>query len=181
MNKIKKVLLIDDDTISSWLNQTMLERTGLVASVESIFDGQSAIDYLQQCCAAAPNAGTGLPDLILLDLDMPFVNGYAVLDALLQSQETAWLISDRIVVLTTTINPRDLERATSYQIHDFLVKPLTETKLDEMLHYFLNRKQQGSLSNQKQNPRMQPAVCRQAVLSSNAAILNKELRKGEEA
>ncbi len=139
MKKLRSVLLIDDDNISSWLTQAMLERTDLVGTIECISDGKSALDYLQQCCAEAADAGTNFPDLILLDLDMPLVNGFDVLETLQASENTAWLINDRIVVLTTTINPRDLERSKAYNIFDFLIKPLTETKIKGIVEHFINR------------------------------------------
>lgn len=137
MEKIKRILLIDDDTISSWLNQTMLERTGLVENIDSIFDGQSAINYLQQCCAEPVTARDACPDVIFLDLDMPVINGFKVLEVLQETKNSAWLISDRIIVLTTSINPTDMKEANRYPIHDFLVKPLTETKIKAVLERFL--------------------------------------------
>ena len=158
MKKIKRVLLVDDDTISSWLNQAMLEKTELIEVIQSMYDGQSAIDYLQLCCSSQADAQTNCPELILLDLDMPVVNGFDVLDTLQQSQNTAWLISDRIIVLTTTINPMDMERASAYGIYDFLVKPLTETKIKGVLEQFLNRHADESLSGAKQESSRQPAT-----------------------
>lgn len=139
MEKIRNVLLIDDDTISSWLNQAMLERTALVEHIESISDGKSAIEFLQQCCSNPSDVTTSYPDLIFLDLDMPVVNGFDVLDALQKSENSAWLIRDRVIVLTTSINNKDLERANTYHIHDYLIKPLTETKIKGVLERFISR------------------------------------------
>lgn len=142
MNKIKNVLLIDDDRISNWLYKTMLVRTELVEVVETIEQGRDAIDHLLLCCANPQDAGAVCPDLILLDLDMPLISGYDVLDVLRQSELTAWLISDRIVILTTTNNHSDMNRANAYGVHSFLVKPLTETKIKAVLERFLDRYQE---------------------------------------
>lgn len=138
MKKIRNILLIDDDTISSWLNQAMLERSGLVEQVECIYDGKSAITYLKQCCANPLELASSCPDIIFLDLDMPVVSGFDVLEQLQQFPECAWLIADRVVVLTTSIYYKDMERAKAYPIRDFLVKPLTETKIKGVLDRFLN-------------------------------------------
>ena len=188
MKKIKSILLIDDDTISSWLNQTMLERTELVETIETIFDGQSAIDYLKQRCANTSEAKTSCPDLILLDLDMPVVNGFDVLDALQQSEACSWLISDRIIVLTTTINPRDLERARSYHIYDFLIKPLTDTKISGVLKHFINRSAEGSTPDAESNtpeqeqPKAKPDVSdRDAVARAASASAGAGENKSEGA
>lgn len=139
MNKIKNVLLIDDDRISNWLYKTMLVRTELVEVVETIEKGKNAIDYLLLCCADPQDAETVCPDLILLDLDMPLINGFDVLNVLKQSERTAWLIPDRIVILTTTNKHSDMDRANAYGVHSFLVKPLTETKIKGVVERFLNR------------------------------------------
>lgn len=139
MEKIRSILLIDDDTISSWLNQAMLERTDLVEHIESISDGKTAIDYLQQSCSGPTGGSRSCPDLIFLDLDMPVVSGFDVLEALQKSESSAWLISDRIIVLTTSINNKDLEKASVYHIHDYLIKPLTETKITGVLERFISR------------------------------------------
>lgn len=127
----------------------MLERTGLVEHVDTLLDGQSAIEYLQQCCANTSDASPSIPDLILLDLDMPVVNGYDVLEALQKSPNCEWLIVDRIIVLTSSINPKDMERTSAYDIYDFLVKPLTETKLMMELERFLSRHKNGAIPDQQ--------------------------------
>lgn len=138
MKKVSKILLIDDDTISCWLSQAMLERSGLVADIECLHDGQSAIDYLQECCSGNVPETAVCPDLVFLDLDMPQLNGFEVLDALQHTKDSAWLISDRIIVLTTSIQHKDMERAKAYNIYDFLIKPLTDAKIQTVLERYLN-------------------------------------------
>lgn len=140
MKKVNKILLIDDDTISSWLSQAMLERSGLVADIECLHDGQSAIDYLLKCCAGHTPETAACPDLIFLDLDMPRINGFDVLDALQHAKNTAWLIANRIIVLTTSIQHKDMERAKAYHIYDFMIKPLTDTKIQAVLERYLHHK-----------------------------------------
>lgn len=149
MKKLERILIIDDNTISSWLNQTLLERSGLVETIDVISDGQSALDFLQQCSSRPFQPTASCPDLILLDLDMPVVNGFDVLEEMQKSEKNAWLIADRIIVLTTTINPKDLEKAKAYHIHDFLVKPLTETKIKSVLERFISRSYETSLSTDR--------------------------------
>lgn len=138
MEKLKTILLIDDDTIACWLNQTLLEKTELVDSVAVLNEGQSAIEYLQRCCSDPVDTAANCPDLILLDLDMPAVSGYDVLEALQNMETCAWLIPQRIMVLSTSINPQDQERASQYHVRDFLVKPLTDTKVKVVLEQFMN-------------------------------------------
>lgn len=143
MKKVSKILLIDDDTISSWLSQAMLERSGLVADIECLHDGQSAIDYLLQCCAGDSPDAAACPNLIFLDLDMPRINGFDVLDALQRDKNSAWLIADRVIVLTTSIQHKDMERAKAYNIYDFMIKPLTDTKIQAVLERYLRKTSRG--------------------------------------
>ena len=169
MKKIKSILLIDDDTISSWLNQTLLERSGLVETIDVISDGQSALDFLQQCSSGPFQPTPSCPDLILLDLDMPVVNGFDVLEEMQKSEKNAWLISDRIIVLTTTINPKDLEKAKAYHIHDFLVKPLTETKIKTVLERFISRNTEKNKFSANRGPAEKIAVDASATEESKEA------------
>lgn len=172
MNKIRSVLLIDDDAISSWLNQTLLEKTELIEEVVIIAKGKDAITFLHQNCSTKTGITQACPDLILLDLDMPVVSGFDVLEALKQREDCSWVMQDRLVVLTTTINPKDLRRAKTYPILDFLVKPLTDTKLNELLKQFIQR----AINNNKPTAGDRDAAA--GKLNATAHKDGKETEKG---
>lgn len=152
MKKFKNILLVDDDAICSWLNKALLEEMQIVQNIICLNDGQSAIDYLKRACSVPADEKTVLPDLILLDLNMPGVDGFEVLEKLKNSKGCEKLIAERVIVLTTSMHEKDVERAKSYNIFGYLAKPLTETKLQSVLEGVsissdegVSKKQTGSI------------------------------------
>lgn len=147
MKKLNSILLIDDDPICSWLNKALLEDLQAAASIECMSDGQSALDYLYELCVEqAPNQSKEpLPDLILLDLNMPGLDGFEFLEKL-QTMNYGKQFIERIVILTTSLHQRDVERAGQFKVTDYLVKPLNEVKIREMLDNFLINHSVGTIN-----------------------------------
>lgn len=109
-----KILVVDDDQLSATLLKEMLGHHGY-SRVTSITDSLKALET----CAAFD------PDLILLDLMMPDMDGFAVLEALRAD------ISERflpVVVLTADISEDAKARALEAGATDFLVKPVSQTE-----------------------------------------------------
>ena len=147
MEKLGTVLLIDDDAISSYLNQRLLEEMDIFDSIVCIIDGQEALDYLKMACAFQREGGPVIPDLIFLDLNMPGLGGFQVLDQLNEVCGSEALIMNRVVILSTSMHPVDQEKAGNYDVFDYLVKPLTEIKIKGVVDHFLQSKVTG-LKNQ---------------------------------
>ena len=139
MEKIKSILLIDDDAICCWFNKVLLEEMGIAQSVECISDGESALGYLQEaCCRSNITEGT-CPDLIFLDINMPGINGFEVLKRLKVMKGCDEFSFSKVVLLTTSMSSEDQEEARSYRVHGYLVKPLTETKIKGIVESYLKR------------------------------------------
>lgn len=109
-----KILVIDDDELSVTLLEQFLQRQGYTR-VMSVTDSQKALET----CAAFD------PDLILLDLIMPGMDGFAVLEALRADVSERFL---PIVVLTADITESSKARALEAGATDFLVKPVSQTE-----------------------------------------------------
>jgi CheY-like chemotaxis protein len=86
-----------------------------------VWNGQEAIAYLMGAGAYSNRAEYPLPDLFLLDLKMPRVNGFEVLEWLREQPSLAAL---RVLVLTSSEDLRDVNRAYQLGANSFLVKPL---------------------------------------------------------
>lgn len=138
MKKLKSILLIDDDPICSWLNKALLEDLQAAESIECMPDGQSALDYLHKLCIepTPSHLKEPLPDLILLDLNMPGLDGFDFLEKL-QTMNYGKQFVERVVILTTSLHERDVEKAGQFKVTDYMVKPLNEVKIREMLDNFL--------------------------------------------
>jgi DNA-binding response OmpR family regulator len=105
--QMKKILLVEDDDALASVYQTRLEAEGF--SLRRVPNGEDAL-------AAALEYK---PDLILLDVMMPKVSGFDVLDILRNTPETT---NVKIVMLTALSQDSDRERAESLGVDDYLVK-----------------------------------------------------------
>lgn len=103
----KKILLVEDDEALATVYMTRLKGEGF--DVRRVPNGEDAL-------AAALEYK---PDLILLDVMMPKVSGFDVLDILRNTPETT---NTRIIMLTALNQPEDVEKARSLGVDDYLVK-----------------------------------------------------------
>lgn len=109
------VLIVDDDQASALLAMKLLLRAGL-RSVETVTDARLVADWVEEHD----------PDLVLLDLHMPYLDGYAVLAALRERSSSTEL---PIIVLTAEDTLETSDRALELGANDFLTKPLKSTEL----------------------------------------------------
>lgn len=107
MDTKKKILLVEDDAALANVYQTRLEMEGF--DVRHVDNGEDALT----------NAREYRPDLIVLDVMMPKINGFDVLDLLRNTPET---MSMRVVMLTALSQAKDKERAEQLGADDYLVK-----------------------------------------------------------
>jgi putative two-component system response regulator len=108
----KMVLIIEDDTDLVELTTHWLERDGYL--VRSVADGRDALALL----AADP-----LPDLVLLDVMIPHVTGFEVLQKLRTDARTRAL---PVVMMTSFSRERDVARGRELGANDYIIKPLME-------------------------------------------------------
>jgi len=129
---IKKVLCVDDDGISLTISQLLLKRTGFSAEVITAIDGSDALDYFSNLFADNPNAVEQAPELILLDINMPVMNGWEFLQEYVPLYGEK-LNKTRIVILSSTIDPEDFALAKKYPVViQFISKPLSIENLEEL-------------------------------------------------
>lgn len=125
---MKKVLLVDDDPIFNFLHTRMLSLGGLAKEVHTAFNGQQALDLLNGNLSGK----AALPDAILLDLTMPELDGFGFLEAL-RTLRVPGIERVNIVVITSSVNPKDAERARGLGVTNYLIKPVTLEKLKDVL------------------------------------------------
>lgn len=135
MLPLSAVLLVDDDPTTNFLHQRLLRRLNVAREVLVALNGEQALHVLKQQCQ---QAATACPALVLLDVNMPVMNGFEFLEVF--SHLTLAHRQDIVVVmLTTSLLDQDLVRAQQLPVADFLNKPLTTEKLMEVLQrYFSN-------------------------------------------
>ena len=129
MPKLTSILLVDDDSTTNYLNKILLNRLQIADHLYVAENGREALATLSQTCTTAH---TSCPALILLDINMPVMNGIEFLEAYQQlplTQRQAIVV----VLLTTSVSSRDLLRVQTLPIAGTLTKPLTESKINLLL------------------------------------------------
>lgn len=117
---LKPILLIEDNPRDLELTLVALERSQLANDVIVMRDGAEALDYLfrRNAYAGRPDAN---PAVMLLDLKLPKVDGLEVLKSV---RENAELRSIPVVMLTSSREEPDLERAYALGVNAYVVKPV---------------------------------------------------------
>jgi CheY-like chemotaxis protein len=129
MPKLSSVLLVDDDSTTNFLNELLLKRLDVADQLLVAENGAEALALLT---TQATTDTSGLPDLILLDVNMPVMNGIEFLEAY-QQLPLAHQKTSVIVMLTTTMAGRDLARIEELSIAGLVSKPLTADKVETIL------------------------------------------------
>lgn len=127
VNENKKiVMLIDDSTIDNFVNQHLIESTGLVSTVYVFTGAERALDFFVNLYKLGEKSSEILPDYVFLDINMPLMNGFQFLDEINKIyQENIKPI--KIVIITSSLSQIDLETSKKYKlISDFIIKPLTK-------------------------------------------------------
>jgi len=124
--KLKKVLLIDDDETVNFINRKLIEKSAIAEEIISKNNALKALEDLKKEMVLG-----NLPDLIFVDIRMPIMDGWEFIEKFSDlGPETA---TTKIILLTSLINPSDVERAENIPaISAFREKPVTIEMLDDI-------------------------------------------------
>ena len=125
-------MLVDDAHEFNFLHNIIIQHAKAASQVLEMLSADDALNYL----ASAPEAGNTLPDLILLDLNMPGKSGWDFLD---EFEQMKAILAKKpvIIMLSSSSNPDDVVKARSYAaVSDYLSKPLTTKGLEDIIARF---------------------------------------------
>ena len=128
MTKEVIVLIADDDIGHARLIEKNLQRAGLHNSIERFENGQEILDYLFR--RGSRVRATDASYLLLLDIRMPKVDGIEVLRQLKNDPE---LKKIPVLMLTTTDDPREVERSHALGCNNYVVKPVDYEKFSDAI------------------------------------------------
>jgi len=118
----KSIYIIDDDPIYQLITRKLIEKTNLFGEIKAFGNGNEALNYFEKTA--------DFPDVILLDIEMPVMDGWLFLDELLllekqfQKESTIYFTSSSIAI-------EDKMKAKRYpRVKDFLSKPINMEKLE---------------------------------------------------
>ncbi|HLY27764.1 MAG TPA: response regulator [Aggregatilineales bacterium] len=128
-NQPMAILLVEDDEGHRLLVERNLRRSNILNPIVSVSDGQQALDYI------FGKSERGKPDpmipmLVLLDLNLPVLDGYQVLKRLKSDKRTKLI---PVVILTSTEDPREVSRCYELGCNVYVPKPMIYGKFSEVL------------------------------------------------
>jgi CheY-like chemotaxis protein len=134
---LQKVLLIDDDEVTNFLNEDIIREMDFAEEVIVARNGKEALSHIEQAWNPATEVKTA-DRLILLDINMPVMDGFEFLHRFSAMPARQGC---KIVILTTSDNYRDMQKAEKYSIEGYINKPLSKEKIDTILsELFLTKK-----------------------------------------
>ena len=123
-----RVLLVDDDPVFNTLHKKLLERTGLPMQITSVHNGQDAMFLINEYFTGVRD----LPELVLLDLDMPTMDGFSFLESF-KKIPFGKSLKPKIVILTSSSDQRVKQKVKSLGVYEYLTKPLTQEHVRKLL------------------------------------------------
>jgi|SRR6185437_9708038 len=126
MKRINCVLLVDDDNINNFINERLLKKLNITNHVKVAMNGEEALDFLKN------NNENLHPELILLDINMPVMDGFEFLQEYKKLTPNGHT-QPYIIMLTTSTNPNDVDKVKKSDITGYINKPLTESKIMEIV------------------------------------------------
>ncbi|MDB5120689.1 MAG: response regulator [Sphingobacteriales bacterium] len=125
----KSIFIIDDYSINLLIAKLTIKQHGFFEKITTYSEAQLALDYVIN----NQNNHAILPDVILLDLNMPVMDGWEFLDAL--EELASKLVNEvDIYILSSSLDLRDIQRSKKYvSVNGFLSKPLTTEMLENIM------------------------------------------------
>ena len=124
MNKLDKILLIDDDDIVNSIHKVMVQHAKFAQDISVAHSVEEALSILKGV------SQEDLPDIIFLDINMPDRNGWEFIE---EYEKIDLKGKPGIIMITSSINPKDEQKARrSESVWDFISKPITPEILDKI-------------------------------------------------
>ena len=127
--KAVSVLLVDDDEINNFISIKLIKKALINTDIMACLNGKFAIDQLAEIQRKDPSK---LPDYILLDINMPIMNGWEFLDEYKRINLDP-LGKSKIYIISSSVFSNDINKARSYPlVKDFVSKPLNVENIKEL-------------------------------------------------
>lgn len=131
--RYKAVMLIDDNNIDNFINEKIIKTSGFAVNVYKHTSIASGLEFLKNMETIKRFFSDIIPEVIFLDINLPILDGFQFLEEFERfSSELKERI--KIVILTSSINPSDVEKAKTYErVVNYHSKPLLAKDLKNIL------------------------------------------------
>jgi CheY-like chemotaxis protein len=130
MDKEKlNILLVDDDNINNYVSENIIKKVGVAKHIEKKLNGKEAIEFIR--ASLLKNDPDKNTDLILIDINMPIMDGMEFLEAFNKIKE-----KDKMIVYlmhTAPLTPEQKKRIENVYLSGNIEKPLTKEKISKIL------------------------------------------------
>jgi CheY-like chemotaxis protein len=126
MKKFNFIMLIDDDEISNFITEKMITSLMLSDRMHTLKNGIEALTFINKNCNSSSNQ---CPDLIILDINMPVMDGIEFLEEFYSNKKSKNPNDPNIYILSSSYNPHDTEKIKKFNIKGYITKPMTLEKL----------------------------------------------------
>ena len=125
----KDILVVDDDSIANFLIERIVQSTGLARNISKALNGREALEVIK----SKHDKPGSFPEVILLDLNMPLMNGFEFIKAY-RELEIDGKDEILIILVTSSNDPSDIQRAKDLGIKYYLTKPLSADAIKGIFH-----------------------------------------------
>jgi len=123
MQPIARIYIIDDDKLVLHIFDRVAKKLPVFGDIEAFLDSQEAFEKL----LSVVDSKTELPDLVLIDINMPKMNGWEFIEALEKQRPNHGI---RFMIISSSVDHNDVARSRTYEnVIDFIPKPLSTDKL----------------------------------------------------
>jgi CheY-like chemotaxis protein len=127
--RLVRILLVDDDEINNFISIKLIKKVLLNTEISACLNGRFAIDELIEINRKDP---ASLPDYILLDINMPIMNGWEFLDEY-EKLDIDTAGKTKIYIISSSVFSNDISKAKTYRsVKDFVSKPLNIEKINQL-------------------------------------------------
>jgi CheY-like chemotaxis protein len=134
MNKNPSVCVVDDDAIYQFTIKKTIKSFNLTQKIMAFYDGEEALNFIIENL----NKDEELPDVILLDINMPIMDGFQFMEEYIRIKPK---LAKKITIhmVSSSVVPEDIERAKKIsEISDYIIKPMTRGKIKSILENLMN-------------------------------------------
>lgn len=124
MKKTPFILIVDDDDVACFITMRTLELLAIASKIETLNNGREAADFFTQ-------KHEKYPDLVLLDINMPLMNGFEFLDWYEKNGHTG---TTKFAMYTSSERPEERKKAEGYEdVIGYISKPINKEKIEEVM------------------------------------------------
>ena len=136
---IKNVMIVDDNKVDLFVTKKIIEKCNPEIKTRNFTSGGSALYFLKLCQNNGESNILDIPDLILVDINMPQMDGFQFLENL---KKLKLVKKSKVYMLTSSLYSEDISRATNDSFcSGYLCKPFTVEKFASLLEEHLSTKQ----------------------------------------